>query len=168
MKTFRVALCSLLLISSFSCVTKYQGNTNIVQNSNVIPSTSSSLNPSLAPVTSTITGSLKVETSPNAYTPTMSSTVGILINPIIDNINEYKVTFQTTNGYFLSWNSQVKNLGKDITYDNNKTYWSFSGTEKFKEDNIKISVFNKSDNKLIDSLNLKVVIDDKGMATIVK
>ncbi|MFN8577021.1 MAG: hypothetical protein U0354_09210 [Candidatus Sericytochromatia bacterium] len=101
------------------------------------------------------------------YVSTMSSTVGILINPVYEKIQDYKVTFQTNNGFFLSWNNEVKNLGKELTYDNNKVYWSYTGSEKFKSADITVSVFNKSNNTLVDSSLVKINIDDNGMASVV-
>lgn len=162
MKSIKIILTSLL-ISVYGCADKYKGNTVVIASASPSSSPSLSVNPS--PDQKGI--KLKLETSPDLYAPTMSSTVGILINPVYEKIQDYKVTFQTNNGFFLSWNNEVKNLGKELTYDNNKVYWSYTGSEKFKSADITVSVFNKSNNTLVDSSLVKINIDDNGMASVV-
>ena len=154
MKVSKILFLSLLLANTFSCGVNTSSNP-----------------PSVSPSTSSTTFKeldLKVETSPDIYAPIMSSTVGILIKPVYkqEDMQNNKITFKTNQGFFLSWNPQVKNLGKETTYDGNDIYWSYDIADKFSESTINLSVSNNK-NEIIKNIDIKVKIDDKGFASII-
>lgn len=90
--------------------------------------------------TSLLQEDVKIQADREAYTPTMSSTVGIGLTPAYttDEDNQ-KVRFrwQTNYGYFLRWNPpdyKVRKLGTEVVNDGEKIYWSYDpndvGTSK--------------------------------------
>jgi hypothetical protein len=73
---------------------------------------------------------LSIEVSPRHYSPFMSSTPGIGLEPLITGFSAQDATFawKVTYGQFLSWNSpdfKVNQLGDSATNHGEKLYWSF-------------------------------------------
>lgn len=147
---------SVILTSTFSC----SANTSSVNSSESISSSSSTLSNNQL--------NLKVETSPNVYSPIMASTIGILIKPVFNqqDMQNNKIIFKTNQGFFTLWDPQVKNLGKQTTYDGNNIYWSYDIADKFSQSTINLSVINNK-NEIIKNIDIKIKIDDKGFASVV-
>lgn len=110
--------------------------------------------------------SLVVETSPNTYSPVMSSTVGILIKPIFEESKNTKVVIKTDNGILLSWDQQVKQLGKEATYNKNNIYWSYNPDEKINNSEVRVSLIKIDSNEIIKETIIKINIDEKGLASV--
>ena len=149
MKFSDIFFSLLIALSAFSC----SSNPIINGGNNVVISSDEA--------------NLKIEASPQIYTPIMSSTVGILLKPIYKNINDYKLVFKTDKGFFLEWKNQVKNLGQETNYEKNDLYWSYDYENKFTDAEIKLSVFKKSNNDLVLTKNINIKVDNNGLATVV-
>jgi hypothetical protein len=88
------------------------------------PITASSVPVPVNPAAMTITA------SPLKYSPVMSSTPGIGLEPVVTGFDAGNATFtwKTTYGWFLSWNApdfRVNELGGSATNHGEKVYWSF-------------------------------------------
>lgn len=73
---------------------------------------------------------LSINASPARYSPFMSSTPGIGLEPLITGFSAQDATFawKATYGQFLSWNFsdfRVNQLGDSATNHGEKLYWSF-------------------------------------------
>ena len=82
---------------------------------------------STAPVKGT---SLRIEASPQRYSPMMSSTPGIGLTPNVTGFNASAAlfTWNASYGQFLSWNAPdytVNQLGGTASSHGGKLYWSF-------------------------------------------
>lgn len=154
MKIKMLLFLSVILTNSFSC----SANTSSVNTENN-QSTSVNSNKQL---------NLKVETSPDIYAPIMASTIGILIKPVFkqEDMQNNKIIFKTNQGFFTLWSPQVKNLGKEATYDGNNIYWSYDIADKFSESTINLLVINNK-NEIIKNIDIKIKVDDKGFASVV-
>jgi hypothetical protein len=80
-----------------------------------------------------LSGSLKIDASPQVYSPIMSSTVGIGLTPNVSGLKttgtEYEWT--ATYGHFLDWsapNYTVNSLPEPVVNQGEKIYWSFTET----------------------------------------
>jgi len=76
-------------------------------------------------------GSLSIHSSPKRYSPILSSTPGIGLEPIVSGFRSANATFtwSATYGQFLSWNSPdftVNELGRTAHNHGEKIYWSFT------------------------------------------
>ena len=76
------------------------------------------------------TTSLTIRASPQRYSPIMSSTPGIGLEPVVTGFSAENASFawKTTYGQFLSWNSpdfKVNQLGDSAGNHGEKIYWSF-------------------------------------------
>jgi hypothetical protein len=74
--------------------------------------------------------SITIKASPLKYSPVMSSTPGIGLEPVASGFNAGNATFawKTSYGHFLSWDSPdftVNQLGDSATNHGGKLYWSF-------------------------------------------
>jgi len=74
--------------------------------------------------------SLTIKASPLKYSPVMSSTPGIGLEPVATGFSAANATFawKTTFGHFLAWDSpdfKVNQLGDSATNHGEKLYWSF-------------------------------------------
>jgi hypothetical protein len=70
--------------------------------------------------------------SPQRYSPIMSSTPGIMLEPVVTGFHAENATFiwKVTYGQFLSWNSpdfRINQLGDSTSNHGEKLYWSFTG-----------------------------------------
>ena len=86
----------------------------------VIPSSSATRKPT----------AITVRASPQRYSPIMSSTPGIGLEPVATGFNADNASFtwKATYGQFLSWNSpdfRVNQLGDSASNHGEKLYWSF-------------------------------------------
>ncbi|MFN4150524.1 MAG: hypothetical protein ACK4IX_06250 [Candidatus Sericytochromatia bacterium] len=146
----KVFLLSFLLINIISCTTPTVRTVEKTKSNNI---------------------SLKIETSPSQYAPFMSSTVGILIKPIYEENKDNKVTLKTDKGIFLSWNndgdSKVKTLGKETIYDGKNVYWSYDTSEKFTDNDVKVSITNQKTDEIVKETIVKIKIDEKGLASVI-
>jgi hypothetical protein len=82
------------------------------------------------PVTSAGFTAINLRVSPQRYSPIMSSTPGIGLEPVITGFGAQDATFawKATYGEFLSWNPpdfKVNQLGDTATNHGEKIYWSF-------------------------------------------
>jgi hypothetical protein len=76
-------------------------------------------------------GSLSIVSSPKRYSPILSSTPGIGLEPVISGFGAANATFtwSVTYGQFLSWNSPdftVNEHGRTAQNHGEKIYWSFT------------------------------------------
>ena len=76
-------------------------------------------------------GSLRIDASPQVYSPIMSSTVGIGLTPNVSSLKtagtEYEWT--ATYGHFLDWsapNYTVNRVSEPVDNKGEKIYWSFT------------------------------------------
>lgn len=77
------------------------------------------------------TTSLTIRASPQRYSPIMSSTPGIGLEPVVTGFSAENASFawKATFGRFLSWNSpdyKVNQLGDSASNHGEKLYWSFT------------------------------------------
>jgi hypothetical protein len=75
---------------------------------------------------------ITIKASPQRYSPIMSSTPGVGLEPVITGFSAANASFawNTTYGQFLSWNSPdftVNQLGDSASNHGEKLYWSFTG-----------------------------------------
>ena len=75
-------------------------------------------------------GSLRIDASPQLYSPIMSSTVGIGLTPNVSGLKTAGVEYEwtATYGHFLDWsapNYTVNTLSEPIVNHGEKIYWSF-------------------------------------------
>jgi hypothetical protein len=122
---------SLLLLSA-GCVDSSQKNSLLV-NTTETPASTCSAEANVCPVD--LPGSLRIDASPQVYSPFMSSTVGIGLLPNISGLKtdgtEYEWT--ATYGRFLDWsapNYTVNTLPEPVVNHGEKIYWSFTETPK--------------------------------------
>jgi len=85
------------------------------------------------PVTSAGFTAITLMASPQRYSPFMSSTPGIGLEPVVTGFIAQDATFtwKASCGEFLSWNSpdfKVNQLGDTATSHGEKLYWSFIDT----------------------------------------
>jgi hypothetical protein len=90
---------------------------------------------SVVPASSTAPATLKltlitINASPRRYSPVMSSTPGIGLEPVVTGFDAGNATFtwKTTYGKFLSWSAPdftVNQMGDSASNHGEKIYWSF-------------------------------------------
>ena len=73
---------------------------------------------------------MTINASPRRYSPVMSSTPGIGLEPVATGFSAANATFawKTSYGHFLSWNApdfRINELGDSATSHGEKLYWSF-------------------------------------------
>jgi hypothetical protein len=118
---------SLLLITA-GCVDSSQKNST-QKNTTETPASTCSAETNVCTVD--LPGSLRIDASPQIYSPYMSSTVGIGLAPNISglktNATEYEWT--ATYGHFLDWsapNYTVNMVSEPVVNHGEKIYWSFT------------------------------------------
>jgi hypothetical protein len=92
------------------------------------------LPPVTAPVSSTVTpgGTLTVATSPDLYTPVMSSTIGIRLTADYPGNTPVNYSWETNYGTFSSWDVTTGNIDPyslTITTTGNVIYWTFPAND---------------------------------------
>ncbi len=90
----------------------------------VVPASTSSAVPQV------LTG-ITVNASPRLYSPVMSSTPGVRLEPVVTGFSAGNATFawKASYGRFLSWNApdyQINQQGDSVTNHGEKLYWSFT------------------------------------------
>jgi len=98
------------------------------ENTPTVPSNCSA-DAGICPVT--ITRSVRIEASPQMYTPLMSSTPGIGLTPNISGFNpaDAEFTWNASYGEFLDWSSSnytISGLSQPVINHGEKVYWSFT------------------------------------------
>jgi len=86
-----------------------------------------------APVLTVPAPSVRLEATPQRYSPMMSSTPGIRLTPNVTGFRATDATFQwnATSGTFLTWDApdfKVHEIGNPVANNGGKVYWTF--TEK--------------------------------------
>jgi hypothetical protein len=76
------------------------------------------------------TTSITIRASPQRYSPIMSSTPGIGLEPVATGFSADNASFtwKATYGWFLSWNApdfKINQLGDSTSNHGEKLYWSF-------------------------------------------
>ena len=76
-------------------------------------------------------GSVRIDASPQMYSPLMSSTIGIGLTPNVSGFNPADAEFEwnATYGQFFSWNPPdytVSRLSQPVVNHGEKVYWSFT------------------------------------------
>jgi hypothetical protein len=92
-----------------------------------------------------VTHSVRIEATPQLYTPPMSSTPGIGLIPNISGFNpeDAEFTWNASYGYFLDWgppNYTVRRLSEPVVNHGEKVYWSFIDVPASTSDPVIISV----------------------------
>jgi hypothetical protein len=92
-----------------------------------------------------ITHSVRIEATPQMYTPLMSSTPGIGLTPNVSGFNpaDAEFTWNASYGQFLDWSSSnytVSNLPQPVVNHGEKVYWSFMDVPASTRDPVIISV----------------------------
>jgi hypothetical protein len=113
---------SLLLITA-GCVD------SAGKNSTVIPVSTCSVDTGVCPLP--ISGSVRIDASPQMYSPLMSSTIGIGLTPNVSGLNTTDTQFEwnATYGQFLDWsapNFTVNRLSQPVVNNGEKIFWSFT------------------------------------------
>jgi len=98
-----------------------------------------------SPTSGSSDGLLALESTPDRYSPFMSSTVGIGITPHLAGVNmsETRFTWNASYGTFLSWappDYKVVDRGNPVENPGEKLYWSFSETPPVTTDPVRIVV----------------------------
>jgi hypothetical protein len=122
---------SLILITT-GCVDTSQKN-SLPVNTTGTPASTCSAEANVCTVD--LSGSIRIDASPQVYSPIMSSTVGIGLTPNVSGLKtagtEYEWT--ATYGRFLDWsapNYTVNTLPEPVVNHGEKIYWSFTETPK--------------------------------------
>ena len=92
--------------------------------------------------------SLRIDPSPQRYSPIMSSTPGIGLDPVITGFNATDATFtwNASYGQFLSWNTPgytIEQSGASVSGPGRKLYWSFIDKPASVEEPVIITVTAK-------------------------
>jgi hypothetical protein len=118
---------SLFLITA-GCVDSSQKNST---QKNTIETPASTCSVEANVCTVDLPGPLRIDASPQVYSPIMSSTVGIGLTPNVSGLKtsgaEYEWT--ATYGRFLDWSSPnytVNRLSEPVVNHGEKIYWSFT------------------------------------------
>ena len=90
-------------------------------------------------------GSIKIESAPQMYSPTMSSTIGIGLIPNVSGFNpeDAEFTWNATYGQFFDWsppNYTISRLAQPVVNHGEKVYWSFTEAPASTRDPVIISV----------------------------
>jgi hypothetical protein len=117
-----------LLLMSAGCVDASQKN-SLPVNTTGTPASTCSAEANVCSVD--LPGSLRIDASPQVYSPLMSSTVGIGLTP---NVSGQKTSgseyvWNATYGHFLDWsapNFTVNALSEPVVNHGEKIYWSFT------------------------------------------
>ena len=117
---------SLFLITAGCVDTSQQNSTQ--KNTTETPASTCSVEANVCTVD--LPGSLRIDASPQIYSPYMSSTVGIGLTPNISGpkTNETEYEWTATYGHFLDWsapNYTVNTLSEPVVNHGEKIYWSF-------------------------------------------
>jgi hypothetical protein len=121
------AICILvtlsMLLMSAGCVD------SAPKNSPEVPASTCSVDTGVCPVP--IPGTVRIDASPQMYSPTMSSTIGIGLTPNVSGFNTTDAQFEwnATYGQFLDWsapNNTVSRLSQPIVNHGEKIFWSFT------------------------------------------
>jgi hypothetical protein len=94
-----------------------------------VPASTCSVDTGVCPVP--IPGTVRIDASPQMYSPTMSSTIGIGLTP---NVSGFKIAdaqfeWNATYGHFYDWSAPdytVSRLSQPIVNHGEKIYWSFT------------------------------------------
>jgi hypothetical protein len=142
-----IALPGILLIIVIlfaGCTTEKPGGTPMPSPVDTTPI----VKPPTTPVTPSVTGTgvppttppgpveLSVRASPEKYSPLMSSTVGIGLTPLYTGSSWYAFSWNTSYGYFVSWNAtdgNVTQYNNSIDTSDPTIYWSYSPEDMGKE-----------------------------------
>jgi hypothetical protein len=94
-----------------------------------IPASTCSVDTGVCPVP--IPGILRIDASPQIYSPTMSSTIGIGLTPNVSGFNTTGAQFEwnATYGQFLDWSAPdytVNRLSQPVINHGEKIFWSFT------------------------------------------
>lgn len=113
------------------------------------------------------TNTISIKTQPDKYALIMSSTIGISLEPVINDINNYSIMFTTQNGNFKLWDNsgKITELGKSAKYSNQKIYWTYNDSEKFTENLITVTVSDKS-GKIVDTKTINLIADKEGFFSV--
>jgi len=112
------------------------------ENTPTVPSTCSA---DAGVCTGAITRSVRIEASPQMYTPLMSSTPGIGLTPNVIGFNraDAEFTWNASYGQFFDWSSPnytVSRLSQPVINHGEKVYWSFTDVPASTRDPVIISV----------------------------
>ena len=117
---------SLLLITA-GCVDASQKNST-QKNTTETPALTCSAEANVCTVD--LPGPIRIDASPQLYSPIMSSTVGIGLTPNVSGLKTAGVEYEwtATYGHFLDWsapNYTVNTLSEPVVNHGEKIYWSF-------------------------------------------
>lgn len=92
-----------------------------------------------------ITRSVRIDATPQMYSPLMSSTPGIRLTPNVTGFNlaDAEFTWNATYGEFLDWSSSnytISGLSQPVINHGEKVYWSFTDVPASTRDPVIISV----------------------------
>ena len=78
-----------------------------------------------------VPGTVRIDASPQMYSPTMSSTIGIGLTPNVSGFKTADAQFEwnATCGHFLDWNAPdytVSRLSQPVVNHGEKIFWSFT------------------------------------------
>ena len=128
-----VYICTLitlsLLVITAGCVDTAQKNSQITPVPAESPSSSCSVDANVCPVPTTV--SVRIDASPQVYSPLMSSTVGIGLTPNVSGINSTDAEFawNATYGRFLDWSAPdytVSRISQPVINHGETIFWSFT------------------------------------------
>lgn len=108
--------------------------------------------------------SIMIKTQPDKYSIIMSSTIGISLEPTLKDTDNYDILFKTQNGKFKLWDNNsgvITELGKETKYNGQKIYWTYDDNDKFTEDNINVTISDKT-GKTIDTKVINLKADKDG------
>ena len=93
------------------------------------PASTCSVDAGVCPVV--LPGSVRIDASPQEYSPVMSSTVGIGLTPNVSGLNTTDTQFEwnATYGHFLDWSAPdytVRRLSQPVVNHGEKIFWSFT------------------------------------------
>ena len=121
-----------LLVISAGCVGSSQKNSPPT-NTTETPASTCAAEANVCTVD--LPGSLRIDASPQVYSPIMSSTVGIGLTPNASGLKTTGVEYEwtATYGHFLDWsapNYTVNTLSEPLINHGEKIYWSFTEVPK--------------------------------------
>jgi len=120
---FTIVLLVTTLLLTAGCLAPASKNTP-----DTVPS-ACSVDTGVCPVT--IPGSVRIDASPQMYSPTMSSTIGIGLTPNVSGFKTADAQFEwnATYGQFFDWSAPdytVSRLSQPVVNNGEKIFWSFT------------------------------------------
>lgn len=137
-----ILIALALLLFTAGCVDASQKNSPQT-NTTETPASTCSAEANVCTVD--LSGALRIDASPQVYSPLMSSTVGIGLTPNVSGLKTSGAEYEwnATYGHFLDWSAPaytVNRLSNPVVSHGETIYWSFMEAPEYPPEPVVISV----------------------------